>query len=109
MMKGLFSIFRWGKREGAGGKGHSLVGADVPAARPEVGPYLAFNLIGRTQEDIEASRKGQGAGGKGHSLVGADVPVARPEVGPYLANVFMQKEVRLSRFQSESYAGGHSC
>jgi len=105
MMKGLFSIFRWGKREGAGGKGHSLVGADVPVARPEVGPYLAFNLIGRTQEDIEASRKGQGAGGKGHSLVGATVP----EVGPYLANVFMQKEVRLSRFQSQSYAGGHSC
>ena len=30
-------------------------------------------------------------------------------VGPYLANVFMQKEVRLSRFQSGSYAGGHSC
>ena len=24
-------------------------------------------------------------------------------------NVFMQKKVRLSRFQSESYAGGHSC
>ena len=42
-------------------------------------------------------------------LVGADVPAARPEVGPYLANVFMQKEVRLSRFQSGSYTGGHSC
>ena len=24
-------------------------------------------------------------------------------------NVFMQKEVRLSRFQSVSYTGGHSC
>ena len=103
MMKGLFSIFSWGRREGAGGKGHSL------AARPEVGPYLAFNLLGRTQEDLESSRKGQGAGGKGHSLVGADVPAARPEVGPYLAKVFMQKEVRLSLFQSGSYAGGHSC
>ena len=65
MMKGLFSIFSWGRREGASGKGHSLVGADVPAARPEVWPYLA--------------------------------------------KVFMQKEVKLSRFQSESYAGGHSC
>ena len=30
-------------------------------------------------------------------------------VGPYLANVFMQKEVMLSRFQLGSYAGGHSC
>ena len=30
-------------------------------------------------------------------------------VGPCLAKVFMQKEVRLSLFQSGSYAGGHSC
>jgi hypothetical protein len=90
---------------------------------------LGFELGGWRPSFAKASQGKQVEGGRVSSLVGADVPAARvefskiqgpafktarPEVGPYLADtylspVFMQKEVRLSRFQSWSYAGGHSC
>ena len=74
-------------------------------------------VVRRERREVESLGLGgrrEGAGGRVLSLVGADVPAARPEVGPYLADthlspVFMQKEVRLSRFQSESCGRSDSC
>jgi hypothetical protein len=137
-MKGLFSNFRRGRREGAGGrvsKAEKTLGALSASA-------VKSALTAETQRRGEGLVEGLGLGGrregaggisKGLSGLGGAGSMTPPalEVGPLgldrgglhrgrptLAkedkrdgelSFFMQKKVSLSRFQSWSYAGGDSC
>jgi hypothetical protein len=90
-MKGLFSVFNRGRREVEGGRSKGLSG--LGGAGSMTPPAMKVGPLGFERGGLHRGRPTLGKQDKRDGEL----------------SFFMQKKVRLSRFQSWSYAGGHSC